>query len=225
MLISLLLCAVATADPVLAIPAEPAPAPLTAEGAESIRIYRSDHLHIRPVAEVLQAAYTTWYEPGWGWTTEMSVQRPRVWGPDSWLVYQGRQGLTVPSYLERVGDQTAASALQDRIRKSRRAATAWYVLAGAGGAASLVGVFGMDGANNRKQYLTWSAVSTSGIAVGVVGLIAGSGPSSRARRYELDPSMTLDQSTEEVRIRTHNEALRTELELTPAQALEVEKHP
>lgn len=200
---------------------------MTAERSEAISSYRTRHLAIRRISEIYGGGptYTSSYYHsygGWGFGSVHVMGSP-FYRLDTWAVFQGPERLSVPVYLDKVGDTARLQDLEKRVRSNRTASTSLFVLGGAGVATSLVGLIGVDSATTEEQYLAWSAVSTSGVLAMVVGFVGGSFPASKARKLQYSAPHTLTLEEVEAAVRGYNGALREELGLSPADALRAEE--
>lgn len=215
----------------LAIPADRwNPSAVDDARAAAIRAYRARHLAIRSWSELRSTTvysdlgYGLGYGYGYpyGGYGSVTVGMPWFWSEERWSVYRGPQRLSNPQYLDLVGRGDEAQALERRIRGNRTATGLLYGVAGAGGAATVASLFGMDNAHTLRAWEDWRIVGVAGLTSVFVGAVSGSFPAARARRLAADP-MTIrswDELSDE--IAGHNEALRVDLGLSADDALKIE---
>ena len=222
------------ADRPLAIPlAAPRPEPARIEAAPdaekvaAFRKYRSQFLSVRHytgLAVGSTTVHTDWYGGygyGYGWGT---VHRgvPYIYRVDDWGVFQGPQRLDTFSYLDRVGDLNKRQIVKQQVRSRRTLGGVLYALGGAGVVGSIASAAGMVNAKTQAEYSQWRIANTTSVGVIIGGFLGGSFPFSRARRLASHPGQSSDLAVIEDQVAEFNEGLRTELGLTPAEALSVE---
>ena len=214
-LVALLLAGLASAQ-------EPATV-VTPELHRALRTYQAQHLHVRNVTRVMaaQSLSAPMVRPGWAGPAYVTTPG-MVWTEDSWQVLRGAEVLDVPSFLGEVGDVHGRDALLERARQKRRTAGFWYTVGAAGAAAMLGGLVQMERAGDVPRYYQGAMIATGGTLTLMGGLVAGSLPSAKARRLVAEPAESLSLPAVERVILDHNEALRRELGLSPAQAMRVE---
>jgi hypothetical protein len=154
-----------------------------------------------------------WWHGGFGTSYIIPMSRERV---DDWAVYRGSSRLTIPAYLDAVGDETGSRALQGSITRAERTSRTFYAVGGVGLAATVVGFLGAVSARDTGTFHTWNVVSTAGLVAGITGVVVGRGQSGRAARLGHDFSGTLDHEETQSQIDAFNEQLRVELGLTRA---------
>lgn len=218
---------VASAQTPLALPAG-SPSPASSQFG-AIMAFRDEHLSVREVRRYVPGSTTVFqtgwgFGPGahwwgWGWNagSVVTVGTPRI--EERWAVFEGAQRLSVPAYLDAIGERELALDLGKRIDRSRRASTG---LQAVGWVAVLGGVITtVVGANadtfEDSRQLTAIGLGVSG--AGLVSLLVGNGQRNRARRLTFDYDQT--QSFDDVRgqVRDYNTDLMQRLGLTPEQAL------
>ncbi len=121
------------------------------------------------------------------------------------------------------GQADLRAALEADIRTYRRRGAAWFSVAGVGLAGILGGMVALDMATTRDQAVLANRIVLGSTAGAAVGLVAGSFPRARSDRLARDPSATLSAPEAQRLADAHNDALRAELGLAPADvwALEV----
>lgn len=205
--------------------AVPAGGGLSAERLQAIRSYRARHLEVRGETRYEGGGATvvsTGYGRRWWGVGMTEVYTHPVTATPVWAVYQGPERLTVPRFYDLAGEAGRADALRDRISGKKTMANVWFGVAGAGIATSLVGFFGYAGADDARTAQTWGRVALGGMGVGVVGLVGGSFPSTKARQLAHDYPTSLDPQEAHRLVDAANERLRRELGLTPEEALRAE---
>lgn len=202
--------------------------PLSPEKLAALRQYEAERLVLRGETEVHSGPATVW-GMGWGWgprwhgpVTSVGVVTTPIYQSRTWGIYQGPQRLGVPQALEMAGDDRGTS-LNLAIQRKRRAANAWYTVAGVGGAAVVASLFGQVSADSRNEFDSWYTVGIAGGATAIVGLVAGAGPAGEARRLERYPAMSLSPSEAREVVDGYNDRLRERLGLTPAEVWSIEQ--
>ena len=216
-----------------AAPPEPlASEPLRLSSVEQLRAYRVQHLDLR-VASTWDGASPSyhgtvswgwWPYHGWGWWPSIGVRVPPA-GYAGWAVYQGPRRLTVPTYLETVGDSLRLAALDNELRRADLTRKVGLGTSGVGLAAMAVSLVGMDGARTYQDFRGWSSLGTGGILTAVVGVIVYSSAANRTRRLEGDFSSTVVYEETQAQVDAYNERLRLELGLSEAEATRVRSEP
>ncbi|MFH1464169.1 MAG: hypothetical protein ABIO70_07270 [Pseudomonadota bacterium] len=212
------------APAVAAPPAAAAPVPVTSDQRFGAMLaFRQRHLDLRGFtrwegggAVVLHSGWGwggPWWHSGFGTSYVIPTAPDRV---DDWGVYRGPTRLTIPGYLEAIGDDGGSRALQGSIAHAQRTSSAFYTAGGVGLAATLVGFLGAASARDIDTFHTWNVVSTAGLLVGITGVVVGRGQAGRARRMTHDYSGTLDYGEAQAQVDTYNEQLRLELGLSEA---------
>jgi len=193
----------------------------------AIRSYQTQYLAVRSWQEVYAGTTTMvqqdwWYGYRYGMGTSVSFGLPWVVREDRWGVFRGPHRISNLDYLTLVGRSDERVAVERKIRSKQRLGTAYYVLAGTGGAATVASLVGMNNARTVVAYEDWRTVGLVGVTALFGGVIGGSFPTAKARRLAGEPSeiRTFDEIQQE--ILEHNEALRLDLGLTAREALEVD---
>jgi hypothetical protein len=196
-------------------PAPAAPAALTAERLQLLRTYKAQRIGVRAETE-LRGGGTSfgWASPRYGPSVMMSdpLYTVRTWG-----LYQGSERLSTPSALALMGERARHDALTDQIQRGRRVGTTFFVAGGLGAAAMLGGIVASQRAPTEEALLLASQVTTIGALAGVGGVVIGSFPSARASRLERYPSATMPREEAQRLAAAHNERLRLQLGLSPAE--------
>lgn len=207
-----------------------AQAPMSPEKLKALRTYEAERLVIRGETELRMGAVpVVGWGWGWGWGprpgwrhhTTVGVAMAPVGTSRNWGIYQGQERLSVPSALSLAGSPRL-DQVQSAIRRKRTAATAWYTVAGVGGAALVGSIVGRVAADDRQEWATWYTVGVAGGVTGVVGLIAGSGPAADAQRLEYHPYRSMSLADARDMVDRHNDRLRERLGLTPAEVWSIE---
>jgi hypothetical protein len=151
----------------------------------------------------------------WRWDDQPTVEVAPPEIDDEWAVYRGGRRLTVPAYLEVVGEPDQARVLQERIERAAAVGDAFNALGWAGLLGGAAGTFLSATAGEpgpSRALLGAGAVST---LFGVTSLVIGGSERSRARglMYEFEQTQPLPRVEE--RVEEHNERLREGL-LAPA---------
>jgi hypothetical protein len=186
---------------------------------EAMRRYRLEHLSVRTETHVSGGGtniLTNPYVLGGVIVTQDPILTERTWG-----VYQGPVRMEVPTYLGIAGLTDEKHDLDQRISSKRWLSRTYYGVAGLGVAAVIAGSIGHAASDGSAEH-DWGTVATMGLGGVVVGLIGGSLPAASVARLKTDYSRTTDIAEAQRTCDAHNEALRTELGLTPDQALQVE---
>jgi hypothetical protein len=205
----------------------PAAVPAAGSGSEAhfaaLLSFRQRHLDLRGFARweggdavVLHSGWGwgwggPWWHGGFGTSYVIPTARERV---DDWAVFRGTTRLTIPAYLDAVGDEGGSRALQGSIARAERSSRALYAVGGAGLAATVIGFFGAASARDIDTFHAWNVVSTAGLVAGISGVVVGRGQSGRAQRLGHDFSGTLDVQETQTRIDAYNEQLRLDLGLS-----------
>ena len=196
---------------------------------EAVAAFRDQHLDLRGSSqwrggsEVVSLPYFGWSTyRGVGWGVGAStVLRGSVEPRGEWAVFQGIQRLSVPSYLELVGDDLRHNALQADIAQATRRGKVGYGVAAAGVVALVAGYFGASTASTPEELGAWNGVTLGGVCALVGGALGGNSASSRARRLEIDFRSTVAFDDTCAQVDTYNETLRDGLGLSPAEAARV----
>jgi len=222
-------------------PAAPAPAArpeqrgqLSPQKLEALRQYQAERLVIRGETEVHSGPVmvhtgVAWgprwgrrWGPRWGPSTSVAVVSSPVFASRTWGIYQGPERLGVPTALSLAGDPRG-DQIQQTINRRKRTASAWYTVAGAGGAAIVASLFGQLSAPDKDTYYSWQLVGLGGAGTAAIGMLAGSGPASDARSLERYPSRTLTATEARALVDRHNDSLRDQLGLSPRDVWEIER--
>jgi hypothetical protein len=197
--------------------------PATPEDLRAILTFRDEHLSIRELRTVIPGRVSV-TNSGWGrrpwrgymWTTSDVVQAPPE-VLDSWVIFEGPQRLSVPEYLDEIGRTTDAVALDRRIRRNSTTGKVFGGLALVGLAGAVGGIVGSF-ADGPDSQIPWTTVGLSGLGTSLVSSIVSGSTSTRAGKLASDFTTTQELETVQDEVRDHNEELRTELGLSPAQA-------
>lgn len=221
------------AAPVAAPPPPPAPPPvagpptltLSPEKLRALREYRERSLSVQGETELSGGGY---HAVGMGsplgrgmWMDSWIVADPIV-ATRGWGVYQGPQRLNVPTFLGAAGQPERKAKLEADIAKRRRNGHIWMGVAGLGGAAIVTGVVGMGQSETLNGLKTWNNVTFAGTGLTITGLIGGSVPTAKASRLQRSPEASMSVAEAHKLVDHHNEALRTELQLSPEEVWLVE---
>ncbi|MEZ4321588.1 MAG: hypothetical protein R3F61_29210 [Myxococcota bacterium] len=143
---------------------------------------------------------------------------------DRWAVYQGRDRLTVPMWMDLADAPEQRDALRRRIRRTRAWNGTFLGLAIAGGVTAVGASYGSRTAGTYEEFDDWNLVASGGLTalVGAIGAYA-SGMHARTLRYDFDATQDLRETHRLVE--AHNAALRDELGLTAAEAERLEGAP
>lgn len=199
--------------------------PVTPEDLRGILTFRDEHLSIREQRTVVPGRMTV-LGSGWGWgplpwrgytwtPTSVVQSPPEIY--ESWAIYRGPQRLSVPQFLESVGQPLEAVALERRIRRNSTTGKVFGGLAVLGLAAGLGGIVGSF-VDTPIGQPTWTTVGLSGLGTSLVSSIVSGATGSRANKLASDFTETQDLGRVQEQVRDYNEELRNELGLTPAQA-------
>ncbi len=162
----------------------------------------------------------------WAWGPTMGIRYRPVPGGD-WAVFQDQQQLTVPGYLEIVGDDLRLASLQTDLKRTGRSRGVGVGVTIAGVGATAAGFIGMNGASSYDEYYAWSTLGVSGIITALVGLSVHGNASARAHNLEHSFPYTVTYDETRSQVHTHNQALRDELGLPgePAEPLPDKRPP
>jgi hypothetical protein len=227
-------------EPALVGPAQARPAPTAVgeppglsgeERFEALMRFRHDHLDLRGTtrwsgggATVIHGGWGWGWGPhwgwGWGWSPSVVIRDPLEPQHD-WAVFQGVQRLTVPAYLDEVGDQLRLAALEQDLRRTHRRQVVGYGVGGTGMAATVVSFVAAAWSETEGELMLWNTVATGGLCAALVGTMVGSSAASRGRRLQTDFPHTVSYDDTQAQVDAYNERLREELGLTRADAYEV----
>ena len=194
-------------------------AELTPAELQSIRTYGRERLAIRD--ETTHHGGGGTFMPSFGFGYDY-VPNP-TYTTHAWAVFQGPSRLDVPHYYAAIGEAEKHDQLEASIRHKRTLARGFYVLAGAGAAATVVGFFGANTASSYQAAGNWEKVSLCGLGGVLVGAIGGTFPGSKATKLEHDYQGQVDEKDAQAHLDAENEKLRQSLGLTPEQVLRVEE--
>ena len=220
-------------------PVTPAAAPPVAgptvdgeERFEALMQFRHQHLDIRGSTRWRGGGATVvhggwgwgWSGPyhgwGWGWSPSVVVRQP-LEPEHGWAVFQGVQRLSVPGYLEVVGDSVRLAALEDDLRRAGLNRKIGYGFGGAGLAATVVGFVAGAWSDSQQELMAWSTVTTAGICTALIGTLAGSSAASREQRLQGDFRVTVPYEDTRAQVDDYNEQLRQDLGLSKGDAYRV----
>jgi hypothetical protein len=236
LLLSTLLGSSRAEDPPLAIPFDgkpttgsttmrPPEALRTSEDLKGAMSFRSGHLEIRTITSwsgggsmVIHEGYR-WGPPGpgprWGVGFSTVVGSPMV--PEhAWAVFQGPTRLSVPAYLDLVGDPRGDD-VRRRIRSNRTAGTVLATVGVVGIATVVTGLVGASTADFPAERREWNNVGLAGVGGIVVGFTGASIANGSARRLQSDYGQ-LGWEPTRTQVDEYNEKLRSQLGLSPDQA-------
>jgi hypothetical protein len=207
---------------------EPEPPPAARQASmQALTAFRRQHLAIRSYARwegggatVIHGGWGGWgpyHHLGWGLGTSYVIRDPAHQTHD-WAVFRGDQRLSVPAYLEEVGDTARLGGLQRDIERAELSHHVGYGVGLAGAATLLVAMVGVRSAQDLEGYQTWNSVALGGVLAGVGGVMVGSHGNSKAQRLRADFRSTVDYDAVQEQVDAYNERLRGELGLSPAEA-------
>lgn len=219
-------------------PSERAGAQRSPERLQALRQYQDERLTLRPETEVsggnsfvVGGVWGGGYRPGpygglhYGWAVPGAVITEPLTLERGWGVYQGPQRLDTPELLRATGQDLRAADLEHDIRRAKFASNVWLGVAGAGVATAISGMMAQSIAESRDEAIFFNNVTLGGVGVAAFGLIGSSFPATKARALRHDPAATLSlQETQEL-VRKNNEALRSQLGLSPDDVWQVESAP
>lgn len=216
----------AAAPPPARAPAAVPPS-LTPEKLRALRDYKARRLDVREEVEVVGGGYSMvggWGYPygRWGWVQPTVVVPEPAQLRRQWAVYRGQERLSAPRFLDVAGQPALREALDAEVRTQKRRSAAWFTVGGVGLASIVGGMVFLDLATTREQAIWANRLVLGGSAVGAGGLLVGSFPRARAERLVRYPSASMDFDAARQMADQHNEALRGELGLTPAEAWSLE---
>ncbi len=198
---------------------------------EALMAFRRDHLDLRvspgwrsTTVVSTGISWGWWPYHGWGFWPSFGVSVP-VHGYADWAVFQGPAPLSVPAYLETVGDELRLAALETELRRTGIRSKVGVGTGALGVAALVASVVGMREARSPETFQAWSALGTGGILTAVTGAMVYSSASNRAGRLERDFSATVEHDDAQAQVQAYNEQLRLALGLTPAEARRVLSEP
>lgn len=218
--------AVEAAPPAVLPPPE---APVVALSPGALQAFEKRHLEIHPAwtfGVVPGPSWgVSWGVGGWGpphghWNVHVSVPSPPtvVVASQPWAVFEDRQRLQVPAYLERIGDQERLDDLNRRIDRTRTWSGAFIGGAIAGGVTATAGMARWSTAQNAWEARNGEMIVSSGLFLVAVGLVSNS--FTRAHLHDLrdDYRTTLSLPEVEAAVEGYNAELRKELGLPPGEA-------
>ena len=219
----------APAGPVLALPAPsgPGPAPavagapaLTMDRLQTLRRYKAERLSVHEETELRGGgtALAMGYPYGrMGPSTALMMTDP-VYTVRTWGVYQGPDRISTPSFLDKVGKASEATALREDVARHQRRSKGCFGVAGIGAGVLVAGLIGMRAATTPEEYLAWNLATLGGTAAGMTGLVVGSFPAAKANRLERSPAAVMTPAEARALAERHNDALQRELGVTPQEA-------
>ena len=211
----------------LAVPADGTP-PVDVVRLQALRAYKARRLWVREEAELRGGSTFAFGAggymggPGFGYGASgpVLVDAPTVLR--TWGVYQGSERLSVPKFFAATGEVEKQREMQATVSTLNRRGKVWSTIAVAGAAGLVAGIAGMGLADNRDDYYTWNRVtlgSTGGLALGLVG---GSFPRGKAHGLVRYPSTSMTSPEAQTLVDRHNDGLREELGLSPADVWALE---
>jgi hypothetical protein len=218
-----------SAGPVLALPAPtgagPAPAvagapALTMDRLQTLRRYKAERLSVHEETELRGGgtALAMGYPYGrMGPSTAVMMTDP-VYTVRTWGVYQGPDRISTPSFLDKVGKASEATALREDVARHQRRSKGCFGVAGIGAGVLVAGLIGMRAATTPEEYLAWNLATLGGTAAGMTGLVVGSFPAAKANRLERSPAAVMTPAEARALAERHNDALQRELGVTPQEA-------
>lgn len=200
---------------------------LTPEKLANVREYQRRRVVVRQETEIrgggTSVVSSPWANP-YSITPSQVVQDP-IYTVQGWGIYQGSRRLSVPDYLGVIGSDQMKHYLEDDILRLQRTSKALYAFGGVGVAATVVGVIGMNTAQQQQDsdlWLIFFATAGGGVATMLTGFIGGSIPSAKATRIEQEPEYTFTPEQVREGVDGYNDGLRQELDLTPDEVLLIE---
>ncbi len=215
--------------PVLALPAPsgvgPAPAvagapALTMDRLQTLRRYKAERLSVHEETELRGGgtAMAMGYPYGrMGPSTAVMMTDP-VYTVRTWGVYQGPDRISTPTFLDKVGKASEATALREDVARYQRRSKAAFGVAGIGAGVLVAGLIGMRAAATPEEYLAWNLATLGGTAAGMGGLVVGSFPAAKASRLERSPAAVMSPAEARALAERHNDALQKQLGVTPQEA-------
>lgn len=219
-------------------PSERPGAQRSPQSLQALRQYQDERLSIHAETEysggssvVVGGVWGGGYRPGpygglhYSFGVPSAIVTEPITLERGWGVYQGPQRLDTPELLRATGQDIRATDLERDIRRAKFASNVWLGVAGAGVATAISGMMAQSIAESRDEAIFFNNVTLGGAGVAALGLIGSSMPAARARALRHDPSTTLSlQETQEL-VRKNNEALRSQLGLSPDDVWQVESAP
>jgi hypothetical protein len=201
--------------------------PHTPAELQAAMSFKSQHLEVRQVTSWRGSGSTVvtsgYYGYGGGprggpsYGMGVSTASPQTIVPEhAWTVFQGPMRLTVPDYLTLVGDDRADD-VRRRIRSARTTGTLFTAIGVAGVGAVVAGIIGSANADTHQEREDWNTVALAGTGGLIVGFTIGGAAQSSASRLTTDYSK-LGWEPTQAQVDAYNEALRTQLGLSPEQA-------
>lgn len=217
-------------------PGPPGPPPVSADQLQALTRYREERLSIRGETEfhgggsavVVGGGWGGYYRPGprggvhVGWAVPGLVLTEPVVAEQSWAAYQGPQRLDAPDFLRAAGETARADALEKDIHRAKVASYAWLGVAGAGAVAAVTGFMGLGTTDDRDLNMMFNNLMVGGAGVAAIGVVGSSFPSGRARELSHDLPASISLAEAQAMAAKRNDALRQELNLSPAQVWGVE---
>ncbi len=217
----------------LAVPVAPetlhdTPPPLSEATFRALRDYQGRRLVVRDAVELVGGGYAVmggWARPigPYGWVEPSVVVQQPTRVNHGWALYQGRDRLDLLSFLELTGELQAKAAAEQALKRYRRRGSVWFSIAGVGLAGVVGGMIALDQARTPDQAWVANQVLLGGSLASVAGLVVGSVPRGKAERLQRVPSLSLRYPEARALADRHNDALRDELGLTPAEVWSVEQ--
>jgi hypothetical protein len=218
---------VAPPGPVLALPGPSGAGPavagapaLTMDRLQTLRRYKAERLSVHEETELRGGgtAMAMGYPYGrMGPSTAVMMTDP-VYTVRTWGVYQGPDRISTPSFLDKVGKASEATALREDVARYQRRSKGCFGVAGIGAGVLVAGLIGMRAATTPEEYLAWNLATLGGTAAGMGGLVVGSFPAAKASRLERSPATVMTPAEARALAERHNDALQKQLGVTPQEA-------
>ena len=157
------------------------------------------------------------YRPHGAWHVGVGVPvvSPGLNPSQPWAVYQEQRRLTVPEYLNTVGDTARYGSLTHDLRQARTWSNVWLATAGAGAVTVVAGFVSAAAATNPIDYNTAVNVSSLGGLALLGGLVGRSLSLGHAYELENDYKSTLSLPDVQSGVDAYNDGLRQQMGLLP----------
>jgi|GEM_PF-1275648 len=188
------------------------------ETASALVVYGNRRLSVRSQTHYEGGGYTAYSRsffpltPFLGFGTTYVVQNP-VTEYKTWSVYQGSQRLTVPVYLEVIGDLEQAAVLRRKIKHRQVGSGVLLGVAAGGIVTAMAGGMTYLFARNSAEAYGGVGMSVGGAVAAILSFGGAWGLAVDGRRLRWDFPSVLDRGIQQ-QVRDTNEALRTELGLS-----------
>lgn len=201
----------------------PAP-PLTVERLQTLRRYKAQRLVVREETEVHGGGTAIGFASPYsrmGVGSSVMLTDP-IYTVRTWGVWQGHERLSTPTFLALAGEKGRAEEVSRGIERYDRRSKLWFTVAGVGAGVLVGGLVRSSTADQPEEMLAGNLALTTGVTIGLSGLVIGSFPASKAHRLQTSPASLIKPEEARELAERHNDALREELGVTAQEAWLIE---